>query len=171
MSLRQFFILLFFLPIALFGQDVPPIEGIIIEKEVLKEFAPDFEMTMADGSKKKLSDFKGEVIYLSFWASWCKPCIDGFNKYRPMREDMEKLGVVMLNVSIDKSADKWKTAIAEHQPTGLHAIVSKDVVRESYQLYSVPLYEIVGKRGQFLYLSDDPDRNILDNFRQFLSEE
>ena len=171
MSFRHLSFLICFLPIFLLAQDAPPIEGVIIEKEVVKEFAPDFEMTMADGTKKKLSDFQGEVLYLSFWASWCKPCISGFNKYRKMREDMEKLGVVMLNVSVDKSADKWKVAIAEHQPTGIHATVSQDVVRDSYQLYSVPLYEIVGKRGQFLYLSDDPDRNILDNFRQFLSME
>ena len=171
MFLRQFFLLLCFLPIALVAQDMPPVEGVIIEKEVLKEFAPDFEMTMEDGSKKKLSDFEGEVLYLSFWASWCKPCISGFNKYRSMREEIEKLGVVMLNVSIDESPDKWKTAITEHQPTGIHATVPRDLVQDLYQMYSVPLYEIVGKRGQFLYLSDAPDRNILDNFRQFLSME
>ncbi len=169
MSLRQFCLAFCILPIALIAQ--PPIEGVIIEKEVVKEFAPDFEMTMADGSKQKLSDFRGKVLYLSFWASWCKPCISSFNKYRKMREDMEKLGIVMLNVSIDKSNEKWKAAIAEHQPTGIHAAVAQDSVRDAYQLYSVPLYEIVGKRGQFLYLSDDPDRNILDNFRQFLSME
>lgn len=88
-----------------------------------------------------------------------------------MREEMEKLGIVMLNVSIDESPEAWKAAIAEHQPTGIHATVPQDLVRDSYQLYSVPLYEIVGKRGRFKYLSDDPDRNILDNFRGFLLEE
>ena len=168
MSLRHFLLILCCSPLLLIAQ--PPIEGVLIEKEVLKEFAPDFEMTMADGTKKKLSDFKGEVLYLSFWASWCKPCISGFNKYRPMREDIENLGIVMLNVSIDKSTEKWKTAIAEHQPTGIHAIVPQDDVRNDYQLYSVPLYEIVGKRGQFLYLSDDPNRDILENFKAFMAE-
>jgi len=83
---------------------------------------------------------------------------------------MEKLGVVMLNVSIDESDQKWRTAISDIQPTGIHAIVPHHVVQDPYQMYSVPLYEIVGKRGQFLYLSDDPNRNILDNFKQFLAE-
>ena len=162
---------LFYCPIYLSAQGtMPPMEGVEIELEVSKEFAPDFEMTMMDGSKKKLSDFKGQVVYLSFWASWCKPCIAGFEKYREMRESMEKLGVVMLNVSIDKSDQKWRKAINDVQPTGIHASVPHDVVQGPYQMYSVPLYEIVGKRGEFLYLSDDPDRNILDNFKQFLSE-
>lgn len=144
--------------------------NIIIEEEVVQEFAPDFEMSLEDGSKKKLSDFKGEVIYLSFWASWCKPCINGFNNYREMRESIEDLGIVMLNVSIDKDSEKWKSAIVKHQPTGVHAIVPHDDVRDLYQMYNVPRYEIVGKQGQFLYLSDEPGRDILENFRQFLNE-
>ncbi len=142
----------------------------MIEEEVVKEFASDFEMTMEDGTKKKLSDFQGQVVYLSFWASWCGPCINGFNNYREMRDSMESIGVVMLNVSIDKSEDNWRAAIEKHQPTGIHAIVPHSAVRELYQMYNVPRYEIVGKRGQFLYLSDEPDRDILENFRSFLIE-
>lgn len=143
----------------------------IIEEEVVREFAPDFKITMDDGRQKSLSDFRGEVVYLSFWASWCGPCIRGFNNYREMRSSMEDIGVVMLNVSIDDDYDKWKAAVKEHQPTGIHGIVSHDDVRELYQLYNVPLYEIVGKKGQFLYLSDEPDRDILENFRKFIEKE
>ncbi len=168
--LQLLLFLLFSSPLTILAQDFPPVEGIGVELEIPKEFAPDFKMTMADGSKKMLSDFKGQVVYLSFWASWCKPCIQGFEKYREMRESMEALGVVMLNVSIDKSDQKWRTAIQEVQPTGIHAKVAHDVVRLPYQMYSVPLYEIVGKRGQFLYLSEDGDRDILDDFRGFLGE-
>ena len=143
---------------------------IIVEEEIVKEFADDFEMTMEDGSKKKLSDFKGQVIYLSFWASWCGPCIKGFNKYREIREDLEKLGVVMLNVSIDKDSEKWKVAIAEHQPNGIHALVPHDAVRELYQMYNVPRYEIIGKNGQFLYMSEEVGRDIIENFKQFFEQ-
>lgn len=140
-------------------------------EKIVKEFASDFEMTMEDGSKKKLSDFQGQIVYLSFWASWCGPCIKGFNKYRAIREDIEKLGVVMLNVSVDKDAEKWKTAIAQHQPTGIHALIPHHEVIEPYQLYKLPGYEIIGKNGQFLYLSEEADRDILENFRGFLSRE
>lgn len=141
----------------------------IVVEEIVREFAPDFEMTMEDGSKKKLSDFKGQVVYVSFWASWCGPCIKGFNNYREIRKNMEDLGVILLNVSIDKDAEEWKAAIEKHQPTGMHALVPHSEVREPYQIYNVPRYEIIGKNGQFLYLSDEKDRDILENFKEFIS--
>ncbi len=168
MNFRQLVLVLCFSPLFLLGQDMP---HAVIEEEIVKEFAPDFEMTMEDGSIKKLSDFKGQVIYLSFWASWCKPCINGFTKYKALRESIEDAGVLMLNVSIDKSSEKWKSAISEHKPTGIHALIPHDLVKDAYQMYNVPRYEIVGKKGQFLYLSDEPGRDILENFRSFLSQE
>lgn len=168
----NYLILLFCLsfPIYSYSQNIPDIEGVQVIEELPKKYAPDFEMTMADGSIKKLSDFKGKVVYLSFWASWCTPCINGFNNYRELRDEMESIGVVLLNVSIDRSHEKWKNAIAAHNPTGIHAIVPESAVQESYQMYSVPLYEIVGKEGQFLYLSDEPNRDIIENFKQFINQ-
>lgn len=132
------------------------------------EIAPDFEFELQDGTKKKLSDYQGKVVYLSFWASWCKPCIVGFEKYEGIRKEMEKLGVVLLNVSIDDDASKWKDAMKTYTIAGDHALVNKQNVQELYQLYSVPVYEIIGKQGQFLYLSENPDRSILDEFRKFV---
>jgi len=167
MRLLLLLLLYVFSPWAIQGQEFP---DIVIEEEVVKEFAPDFDITMEDGSVKKLSDFKGQVVYLSFWASWCKPCINGFNKYRALRESMEDLGITMLNISIDESSENWKAAIATHQPNGVHGLVPHSVIREPYQIYNVPRYEIIGKKGQYLYLSDEEGRDILENFKQFLKQ-
>jgi len=167
MQLYHLVLFILFTSTFLTAQDMP---NMVIEEEVVREFAPDFEMTMEDGTTMKLSDLKNKVVYLSFWASWCKPCINGFTKYSEMRDEMEDIGVVLLNVSIDKNYDNWKAAIKEHQPSGIHGIVSHEEVKDLYQMYNVPRYEIVGKQGQFLYLSDEPGRNILENFQQFLDQ-
>ena len=43
-------------------------------KPVVGEMAPDFELTLIDGSKVSLAELKGQVVVLNFWATWCVPC-------------------------------------------------------------------------------------------------
>ena len=132
--------------------------------------APDFEMTLEDGTTKMLSDFRGEVLYISFWASWCKPCISNFKKYADMRSQLSDIGITLLNVSIDETSDAWTTSLDKQQLTGVNALSTKGDLYPDYRISSIPLYEIIDKDGHFRYLSDDMDRNILEEFRSFLKE-
>ena len=180
----NFLLLLCLLPVFTFAQGIPDSlsmeemtktqglsTNLVIEEEITKTFASDFAMTMEDGNQKKLSDFRGKVVYLSFWASWCGVCIKNFNKYEKLREKMDSIGVVLLNVSIDKDPEKWKAFISKKALNGLHAIVPHNEVKDLYQMYHVPRYEIIGKNGEFLYLSDEPGRDVLENFKKFLEQD
>ena len=133
-------------------------------------FAPDFTMRLLDSSEIRLMDYKGEVVYISFWASWCGPCISNFEKYEDVRNELAKLGVILLNVSIDEDEGKWKAAIEKLQINGVQALASKENLYPQYQVSSIPLYEIVGKNGQFLYLSDESGRNVLGQFKNWVEE-
>ena len=127
-------------------------------------------MTMEDGSTKMLSDFKGEVLYISFWASWCGPCISNFRKYEAMRSQLEDIGITLLNVSIDETSDAWTTSLNKQKLSGVNAKAIKADLYPDYQISSIPLYEIIDKNGRFRYLSDAIDRNIIEEFRSFLKE-
>jgi len=139
--------------------------------QVHSQGAPDFEYVNQEGHEAKLSNHQGEVLYVSFWASWCKPCISNFKKYASMREQLDSLGITLLNVNIDKTSELWKRALTKHHINGVHVRGKNiEVLKELYKLYSIPAYEIINKAGQFVYLSDAPDRNIIDEFQSWIKE-
>jgi len=133
--------------------------------------APDFQFEDINQNISSLSDLDGNVLYVSFWASWCAPCIHNFNKYAPMRDSLEELGVILLNVNIDKAKDNWYEALDKHDINGLHVRgIELDTLQSQYELYSIPSYEIIDKKGMIVYLSDDVDRNIIAEFNNWLHE-
>lgn len=88
-----------------------------------------------------------------------------------MREELESIGVTLLNVNIDKTEKLWERALQKHTINGVHVRGEDlDGLQELYKLYSIPSYEIINKKGQFVYLSDSPDRNIINEFKSWINE-
>ena len=140
----------------MYGGEISGVEDVL---------APDIDMVDKDGNYVGLSTYKGKVVYISFWASWCKPCIEGFKKNKELREKLDEAGVVLLNVSIDKKEEAWRDAMIRHLPKGVNGrVVSLSEVSKNYDISAIPLYHIVDKNGKFTYLSDNANRNILQEF-------
>jgi cytochrome c biogenesis protein CcmG/thiol:disulfide interchange protein DsbE len=66
------------------------------------------EFTVQDSDRKvSLSQFRGQILVLNFWATWCPPCIEETPSLEMMQERMRSRGVVVLGVSIDVDADAY----------------------------------------------------------------
>jgi peroxiredoxin len=63
--------------------------------------APDFSLPARDGSKLQLSDLKGEVVMINFWASWCGPCRQEMPLLEQIQEKYQPLGFTMLGVNVE----------------------------------------------------------------------
>jgi thiol-disulfide isomerase/thioredoxin len=114
--------------------------------------ALDFTFTTLDGKTMKLSDLKGKVVYLDFWASWCGPCKGEMPYSKKIKEHFkDKTDAVFLYVSIDENEDAWKKAI---DALAIKGINTRTVgwggnIAKDYEIQSIPAYFLIDKKGNF----------------------
>lgn len=131
----------------------------ILEKVVydIKKFdanqpAMDFDFTTIEGKKMKLSDLKGKIVYLDFWASWCGPCRREMPYAKQIKEHFkDREDVVFLYVSIDDKEDAWKGGITAMEVSGINTRTPgwSGSIAKLYQVSSVPAYFLIDKKGNF----------------------
>ena len=111
--------------------------------------APDFTLDDLDGQPVSLSQFKGQVVLLDFWASWCGPCIDDLPYLRQVKEKTSDWAVVFLNISLDADDAAWREAIDKHEIKGVHVRADgwSAEVAKTYQVMGIPSYYLVDSQG------------------------
>ena len=137
------------------------VEEVVRETAQLKpgQPAPDFTLDDLQGRSVSLSDFKGQAVFLDFWASWCGPCIGAVPYLEEIKQRTRDQKVVFLNVSLD-SADEWHQAVEEHGLTGVHVHALggwRATVTQLYQVRGIPSYFLVGPDGRMDGRMDDVD--------------
>jgi len=122
-----------------------------------------------DGKTVKLSDFKGKVILLDFWASWCIPCRYSFDTdIKPLLEKYKNEDFVVISYSLDTDYNRWANASKEDNVTwvnisNLNATNSKAII--DYSISGVPRYFIIDRKGNVgnMNLSFHSDENNIHN--------
>lgn len=131
--------------------------------------APDFELPDSDEKKTlRLSDFRGKVVFLNFWATWCKPCREEMPSMEVLYKNFERDGFVVLAVSIDRVTTK-KDIPPFVKSLGLTFPVLVDSWGQTdkrYKLMGVPETYIIDQQGILREKVIGPkDWTILDNLQ------
>ena len=81
-----------------------------LQKLVPGMIPPHFSRTGLDGKPVALATFKGKVVLLDFWASWCAPCIIAIPQFRDLQTRLGGRGFQVIGISMDESASEAKAA-------------------------------------------------------------
>ena len=118
------------------------------------DIAPDFSGRTLEGKLMSLKDFKGKVVYVDIWASWCAPCLEEIPYSKKLHSDFQEDKVIFLNVSIDRSREAWKKRLVKEKDwLGTHIILDEkgsDSLWRNYKLNGIPKYLLIDQTGKIV---------------------
>ena len=98
--------------------------------------APNFTVQDAD-RKLTLTDYRGKVVVLNFWATWCPPCVEEMPSLLQMQQRLKDKGVTVLAVSLDADEGAYRKFLKDH---GVNLITVRDPDLKSSDLYGTFKY-------------------------------
>jgi thiol-disulfide isomerase/thioredoxin len=136
--------------------------------------APDFNLPARDGSKVHLSDLKGQVVMINFWASWCGPCRQEMPLLDELYGKYQLAGLILLSVNIDEHAEP---AIEMAQTLKVSYPVLFDTRKEvsrAYDVNAMPVTVLVDRAGVVRYVSEGYkpgyEKRYTEKLRELLNE-
>ncbi len=109
--------------------------------------APDFSLPGDDGTVS-LSEQRGKVIYLDFWASWCSPCRESFPWMNTLQEKYGEQGLKIIAVNLDKDRSETQAFIAAMPPRFTIAYDPEGGLAERYGVMGMPSSYLIDRNGK-----------------------
>ena len=136
--------------------------------------APDFALKSSTGENIRLSEFRGDVVMINFWATWCGPCRQEMPLLDELYTRYERVGFNLLGVNID---DDSRRAMQMIEELGVNFPVLFDARKEVSKLYEVeamPVTVLVDRDGNVRYVhhgyKPGYEEKYLDQVRSLLRE-
>jgi len=136
--------------------------------------APDFTLDTQDGKAMSLSDLRGQVVMINFWATWCGPCRKEMPLLDALYQRYNRLGFALLGVNVEEDPSGAAKYLAETPVTFPILFDRANEVSELYQVNAMPSTVLVDRQGnvRFLHKGYQPgyENEYQDQIRQLIRE-
>jgi len=115
--------------------------------------APDFYLSDMNGKFHTLKEFQGELVFLSFWATWCSPCLKTIPQKNTLIGEYRNKPIKFINISFDKEKEIWEKSVKDHSISGLNLICIGnwvDILKTKYYIQGIPRYILINKDGEII---------------------
>jgi thiol-disulfide isomerase/thioredoxin len=136
------------------------------------ERAPEFYLSDLNGKLHTLKEFQGKLIYISFWATWCSPCLKTIPQKNTIIGEYGNKQIEFINISFDKEKDKWEKSVKNYNISGLNLICNgnwEDILRTKYYIQGIPRYILINKDGEIID-SDAPSAGNENELRRLIDK-
>lgn len=114
--------------------------------------APDFALKSTHGDNLRLSEHRGDVILLNFWASWCGPCRQEMPILNTLHERYSKLGFSVVGVNVDKDSSLADKLLKDIPVTFPVLLDNTGAVSTSYNVSAMPTSVLIDRDGNMRFL-------------------
>ena len=129
--------------------------------------APDFKLKTLDGKEVSLSDYRGKVVLINFWATWCPPCREEMPLFERIYRKYKNKGFEILAIGTDGSVEPVKKFVKEYKLSFPVLFDNANVVA-LYQVQGLPTSFLVGRDGKILKVRLGEYKEIERDLKEFL---
>jgi peroxiredoxin len=146
----------------------------LASSDLTGQAAPDFALKSSTGENLRLSEYRGDVVMVNFWATWCGPCRQEMPLLDQLYSRYERVGFTLLGVNIDDNSSKAMNMVQELGVSFPVLFDSRKQVSKLYQVDTMPATVLIDREGTVRYIhhgyKPGYENEYLDQIRSLLRE-
>lgn len=113
--------------------------------------APAFELSNMNGEMQMLSRYRGKIVMIHFWATWCIPCRTEMPAIHRMSKSFDDKGLKVLCINVDRGNRKGVETFMQDIGLHFHTLLDPEgEVRKQYEIFALPTAYIIDRDGKFI---------------------